>query len=772
MTKKKKKSKKIIRKTTPVKSSKNNISDWIRYSKFSFLFVLLVIAILIIPGSISVTGINFIRLIFTIFIVFFLPGILLLPLIDKEIELDWLETIPLLFSLGFAFITIPLLIGFFVHLSFVAKTYFALALIFILIISKFALEERGIVEPLSLNRKFSVPSIIISAIVLVSVFFVTRLGAEMATIGDNKVHLARIRRILEMPILSPQALEPFKDGGLHPGYAYPAWHLIQAFISKLSGIDPVLIWYYLNTLLTIISIITIYFFIKVLFQNRALAAFAVTLYLLPSIFSGGSGTLMLQRLLVHPSEISFLFFLFLIPALFIVFIRKKGFSIPLFILIFMLSLDLAFIHLADLTFLVAVYVGFFAILVLTQVRNKEVLIKAGAILSLFVVAGLLYYLNVSEEVSTIGEGLGRYFNSYLEDGTLVDLGNGRIIPPPIRLLPMLLPLLIAGLLTPLVKKRIGLAFLYANILVIIIVLANPIIFMKFSETITYIQSRRFHEHTTLLWLLTSLLLFTGLSYLSGKAEELIGKEREPIDIVKATLIIVVPVAIYFIGWPIVSKSFNSLDNDIALILAAVSSLSVIGLIVLSTKYRLFSEDKLEDSLDKSPHALALVIFFVFYVIFTPLKIAPLQNQILDGSVFPRDPLSIQGNSYMVSHELIKEIRESVPEDAVILSDHQTSEVLAAFVPRYVATFPSGHQSSTQVGVDTAEHLMSTVSFFETSSDADKRSSIIRDYNIDYVLVNRRNFARFELQSENLLDKTRVIYDDGNFTLYKVTDLRQ
>src|SRR5205823_10040195 len=35
-----------------------------------------------------------------------------------------------------------------------------------------------------------------------------------------------------------RTVDEFKDGGLHPGYAFPLWHGFLAFVSWFSGLDP------------------------------------------------------------------------------------------------------------------------------------------------------------------------------------------------------------------------------------------------------------------------------------------------------------------------------------------------------------------------------------------------------------------------------------------------------------------------------------------------------------------------------------------------------
>ncbi|MDX6399459.1 MAG: hypothetical protein QOF27_65, partial [Gaiellaceae bacterium] len=42
--------------------------------------------------------------------------------------------------------------------------------------------------------------------------------------GDALFHLGRMRKLEDFGALSLRAVDEFKDGGLHPGYAFPLWH--------------------------------------------------------------------------------------------------------------------------------------------------------------------------------------------------------------------------------------------------------------------------------------------------------------------------------------------------------------------------------------------------------------------------------------------------------------------------------------------------------------------------------------------------------------------
>ena len=56
--------------------------------------------------------------------------------------------------------------------------------------------------------------------------------------GDGLFHLARVRKLVELGNLHLRTVDEFKDGGLHPGYAFPLWHGFLALVAKLSGLDP------------------------------------------------------------------------------------------------------------------------------------------------------------------------------------------------------------------------------------------------------------------------------------------------------------------------------------------------------------------------------------------------------------------------------------------------------------------------------------------------------------------------------------------------------
>ncbi len=56
-------------------------------------------------------------------------------------------------------------------------------------------------------------------------------------VGDGLFHEARVRKLVVLGDLHLRTVDEFKDGGLHPGYAFPLWHGFIALVSWVSGVD-------------------------------------------------------------------------------------------------------------------------------------------------------------------------------------------------------------------------------------------------------------------------------------------------------------------------------------------------------------------------------------------------------------------------------------------------------------------------------------------------------------------------------------------------------
>ncbi len=59
-----------------------------------------------------------------------------------------------------------------------------------------------------------------------------------AVVGDALFHMGRVRKLLEFGDLHLRTVDEFKDGGLHPGYAFPLWHGFLAMVAQVAFLDP------------------------------------------------------------------------------------------------------------------------------------------------------------------------------------------------------------------------------------------------------------------------------------------------------------------------------------------------------------------------------------------------------------------------------------------------------------------------------------------------------------------------------------------------------
>src|SRR5579862_8948316 len=107
--------------------------------------------------------------------------------------------------------------------------------------------------------------------------------------GDGLFHLARIRKLVDFGDLHLRTVDEFKDGGLHPGYAFPLWHGFDAIVAKLSGLDPYVVVDHEASLLTPLACLVAFEAGAAVFGSAAagLAVLAASLGLY--LFAAGHG---------------------------------------------------------------------------------------------------------------------------------------------------------------------------------------------------------------------------------------------------------------------------------------------------------------------------------------------------------------------------------------------------------------------------------------------------------------------------------------------------
>ena len=136
-----------------------------------------------------------------------------------------------------------------------------------------------------------------------------------AVVGDGLFHEGRVRKLLDFGDLHLRTVDEFKDGGLHPGYAFPLWHELDALVAWLSGLDPDVVMRHESSLLAPIAVAVAYEAGVAVFKSRAAGVAVVVAQLAIFCFGpghGGSFTTLTQpgaaaRQLLVPAAIALFF---------------------------------------------------------------------------------------------------------------------------------------------------------------------------------------------------------------------------------------------------------------------------------------------------------------------------------------------------------------------------------------------------------------------------------------------------------------------------------
>ena len=110
-----------------------------------------------------------------------------------------------------------------------------------------------------------------------------------AVVGDGLFHEARVRKLVDFGDLHLTTVDEFKDGGLHPGYAFPLWHAFDATIAWLAGLDPSVVIRHEPSLLAPLAVAVAYEAGVAVFGSAAAGASVVIAELALFCFAPGHG---------------------------------------------------------------------------------------------------------------------------------------------------------------------------------------------------------------------------------------------------------------------------------------------------------------------------------------------------------------------------------------------------------------------------------------------------------------------------------------------------
>jgi hypothetical protein len=531
--------------------------------------------------------------------------------------------------------------------------------------------------------------------------------------GDGLFHLARIRKLDAFGDLSLRSVDEFADGGLHPGYAFPLWHVFLALVSRLAAVDPGTALLHESSILVPLAFLVAYEAGLAVFRQPWAGVAAVLAQVALSGLAQGSGgayaivalPASTARHLLAPAAI----------AAFFVFVAKPGWASGLTLAT--ASLALTFVH-PTYTIFVAVPLVGYAVARPVLARSEVVRgLAALGCIALPAVGVAIWLAPIVEDTASHDPSAAERARGLAHYVGQVDVFS----PHSFRLAPEMLgragAVAIAALvvvpLAALASRRRWAAYVLGGSVAMLVILLHASLFTPFSDAVSLSQARRAAGFLplpiafaggaavaarTLSWFALPVALGAGIALELAYPGEFTYALRE--------------------GGPPIAAWIALLGGAIALVVAAV----------------LGKKGTLDD---RGPLAAAVAAAFV-------LPVAVFGFAHWTTAPFEASPLT-PGLVRALDH---------VPPGSVVFSDDSTSYWVMAAAPVYVASAPPGHVADTKPNRP-----------YERRADAERFGrtgdlQIPGAYRADYVLVRRDRWKRIPAL------KLPRVYADRRYVLYR------
>jgi hypothetical protein len=532
--------------------------------------------------------------------------------------------------------------------------------------------------------------------------------------GDAIFHLGRIRKLDDFGSLSLRAVDEFKDGGLHPGYAFPLWHGWLALVAKLAGVDPTAVVLHESSILVPLALVLALEMGRQVFRSTWLAV-AVLLAQVGMIAlapgDGGAYTSLelpgtVARQLLVPAVI----------ALFFRFVRAPTW--PIALTLAAAGMDLAFVHPTYALFVAMPLVGFGLVRAL---RGADLRRSAGALVAFGAPVLLVFAWLAPIVAETLSHNPGpaeraRGLTAYATDLVVHSQTSYHLAPSVVaRTGAIAVGALLAVPLAALAARRRWSAFvLGGTVLVLAVELWSPA-FTHFSDLVSLSQSRRAAG-------------FVPFAFaLAGGAAVL----------ARTLGVLVLPVALaagiaFQLAFPgdfgmRVEHTGPAFATWVALfggLLAIVAGAAL----ARRGRGRLERADRLT--------GLAALLFVI------PVAV--------HGFAHWDRPPGRDANA--LTPGLVEYLRARVPERSVVFADLETSYRISAYAPVYVAVAPPTHVANTRANRPKARRA-AWLRFLHTGDLA-----IPRGYGAGWLVLRGR---------ERVGPGARLVYRDGRFRVYRL-----
>ena len=542
--------------------------------------------------------------------------------------------------------------------------------------------------------------------------------------GDGFFHLARARKLAELDTLNGLAsVGEFKNGGLHPGYAFPLWHAVDALVARLAGVDVTQVVLYLPAVLVPLALLLAYAAGAAVFRSPfggvALAAVQLANLGLARQEANLAGTGFFETL-SQPQAASQLLLASAALALAFTFAVEGGGIVLL--CLGAASLALTAVHASYMPFVLMLLLGFLlARLVLVRAWEPLLIrlsIALGAMTAPLVLFLVLFYpvirssSSVTPSVSLRDHELAGYGNLVTKLGPWLGMSPEAVA----RAGPVVVAGLLAIPLAALATRRLWAAFVLGGSLVLLVAVLVPPFFTVLADALSLSQARRVPE-----FLPVSFAVVGGciaLSRLRAWGLAIAGAAS-------ALLVVLYPgefTWFYGHGGP-----------NWAVWLACAGGVAAL----------LYGVWRPRSGPEPSRWALAAALVFVL-----PVAVAGVSRV-----------EKARADAYLTPG-IVQAVRADVSAGGVVFSDRLTDYRIAAYAPVYVNASAPGHVALVRANHVFARSRDAGRFFWDESLAGAEREAILRRWGADWVLVNKeRSYP------QSFLRRFPLVYEDSRFALY-------
>lgn len=540
-------------------------------------------------------------------------------------------------------------------------------------------------------------------------------GIEGIVKGDALFHLGRMRKLDDFGALSLRAVDEFKDGGLHPGYAFPLWHGWLALVAKLAAVDPSSVVLHESSILAPLALVLAYELGRQVFRSTWLAVGTMLAQVaMIALAPGGGGAYTSLEL---PGTTARQLLVPAVIALYFRFVRDPNW--PVAITLAVAGMDLAFVHPTYALFIGFPLVGFALVRVLAtseDLRSSVSGLFAFGLPVLAVFAWLAPIVAETRSHTPTASDKAAAFAQYFTDLSVSSSSSYHLLPGLVgRTGAVAVAALVLTPLAALAARRRWSALVLGGMVLVLAIELSSFLFPRFSDLVSLSQSRRAAGFVPFAFALVG-----GAAVLT-----------------RALRLLVLPVAL---AAGIVLQQLYPGDFELHYVHGGPAVVTWIALwgglagIVVAIVLARRGHGRYE-----RPGMLAGLAVALFVL---PVAVHGFAHW---------DKESRQ-DANALTPGLVQFLRKHVPERSVVYADLETSYRISAYAPVYVANAPPTHVADTKAN-DPVGRRAAWLDFRRTHNLA-----IPRHYGAGWLVLR---------DGEQVGQGARLVYRDGLFRVYRL-----